>query len=72
MNYTHVAASPIDDLDIEDDLQPIEAIPPRSIDLKHKIMYTCLGVFITAKILVICWIFTLSYPADALSHLFGW
>ena len=47
-------------------------VPPREIDCKHKVLYTCLGVVLTAKMLVVCWIFMQSFPTDALSHLLNW
>lgn len=71
MNYDQVSSTIPDDLD-EDELQATVVPPPRGLDCKHKVLYTCLGVFLTAKLIIVCWIFTLSFPSDALAHLFHW
>jgi hypothetical protein len=66
MNYDQVSYTE------EEELQPVTVIQPRGLDTKHKIFYTCLGIFITAKVLLVCWIFTLSFPSDSLARLFHW
>ena len=70
MNYDHVLQQ-VDDDDEEVQLQP-HAARPAPLDLKHKILYTCVGVVLTGKVLFICWIFTLSFPSDALSKFLHW
>jgi hypothetical protein len=66
MNYDQVSNTE------EEELQPVTVIQPRRLDTKHKILYTCLGVVLTAKVLLVCWIFTLSFPSDSLARLFHW
>ena len=69
MNYDPVVP---DDLEDEEMEATVVVSPPRTLDWKHKALYTCLGVFLTTKILVILWIFTLSFPSNALENLFHW
>jgi hypothetical protein len=73
MNYDRVSNTiPEIDEDIEELQATVVIVPPREIDCKHKVLYTCLGVVLTAKMLVVCWIFMQSFPTDALSHLLNW
>ena len=72
MDYDHVASNaPPSDLD--DDDEEVEAtviLPPRGLDCKHKALYTCLGAFLMAKLLFVCWIFTQGFlPVAWLFHL---
>jgi hypothetical protein len=72
MNYDQVSQLTADDEGVEDvDLGPSVTIQHQQPTLRQKAFYVCLGVFLTAKVVVVCWFFTLSYSADALSRLFG-
>jgi hypothetical protein len=71
MNYDQVSHTIPDDLE-DEELEATVVLPPHGLDWKHKALYTCLGVFLTAKLILVCWIFTLSFPSDALAHLFHW
>ena len=65
MNYDQVSMD-------DEEVQVHVVVEPRPLDLKHKILYTCVGIILTSKVILICWIFTLSFPSDALSFLFHW
>jgi hypothetical protein len=72
MNYDRVSHI-VPDLDDDEELQALSVpLPPRTIDCKHKVLYTCLGVVLTTKLFVVGWLIAQGVAADLLWSLFHW
>ena len=54
--------------------EPVENDDPMPevlrIQRQRRAMYACFTVFVVTKLLVVCWIITMSFPSDAFSRLF--
>ena len=72
MNYDKVSHI-VPELDDDEELQALSAaLPPRTIDCKHKVLYTCLGAVLTTKLFVVGWLIAQGVAADLLWSLFHW
>jgi hypothetical protein len=74
MDYGHVASDPPpSDLDEDEDIEATVIVPPsQGLDCKHRMLYTCLGAFLSAKLLFVCWIISQSVSPEAVTRLFHW
>ena len=46
------------------------AVEERRLRVQRAALYVCFAVFIGAKVLLLCWFLTQSFPYDAVSRLF--
>ena len=49
---------------------PPEDTPELRIRRQKRAIYGCFTVFVIAKIMILCWVLTLSFPLDVIGSLF--
>jgi hypothetical protein len=70
MDYNHVPPSDVDD---DEEIEATVVVPPpRGLDCKHRMFYICLGAFLTAKLMFLCWIIAQTVSPQEVMQLFHW